>query len=577
MSTSPHVMPLPDRFVPLAVGPVDRLIAPAVERFAARWGGALASPVTVWRKVIDAPLWVELGPITPDASVDVRLVALEALIADASVGGPSVIRQAWIDEARKLGEPVVRPLTDGWRAVVTSIQDGGDVYAFSAVCPEADDRALGRLAAAAQGEWQRSELVNELERENDSFAAQLASDLEELSFLRSMVDRLGDVPADGELQGMTARTLPVLNETVRAECLAYVKAESEKADADRGRPASRVAFRLGPSDLPNATIAAIAELYGARSAQTPLVRNWSGDDITSASEPAIEGVRSIAMAPLSSGAKLLGWIVAVNRQAPSVPLPETPWQLASDEFGSGEATLLATTASVLAMHAANLEMLREKEQIMVSVVRSLVSAIEAKDPYTCGHSERVALFARRLAQELDYTEEASERLYLASLLHDVGKIGVADAVLKKEGKLTDEEHREISKHPDEGWAILCDLQQLRYVLPGVLHHHERWDGRGYPDKLAGVAIPLDGRVLAVADAYDAMTSDRPYRMGMPSEKAEAILREGAGAQWDPTCVEAFFACREDLHRIQSEYTQRERPKRSPQSVPVELVRRSGEF
>ncbi|CAN0349315.1 unnamed protein product, partial [Ectocarpus sp. 4 AP-2014] len=270
------------------------------------------------------------------------------------------------------------------------------------------------------------------------------------------------------------------------------------------------------------------------------------------------GVSSLVLTPLRSGARMLGWLLAVNRCSLANSALENSWQLSSDEFGSGEATLMATTASVLATHAANLDLLHEKEQLMVSMVRTLVSAIESKDKYTRGHSERVALYTKRLAEEMGYFDNEVENIYLSALLHDVGKIGVRDAVLQKDGRLTDEEYNEISRHPDEGWAILGDLGQLRTVLPGVLHHHERWDGRGYPDGLAGEDIPLDGRVMAVADAFDAMTSDRAYRKGMPLEKAESILQEGSGTQWDEKCINAFMACREDIHRIKEEYQESDR-------------------
>ncbi|MBP86544.1 MAG: hypothetical protein CMJ64_07505 [Planctomycetaceae bacterium] len=164
-------------------------------------------------------------------------------------------------------------------------------------------------------------------------------------------------------------------------------------------------------------------------------------------------------------------------------------------------------------------------------------------------------------------EDYCERLYLTGLLHDVGKIGVRDAVLSKPGALTDEEFEEIKEHPDKGWAILQDLNPLSYVLPSVLHHHENYDGRGYPDNLAGEDIPLDGRILAVADAYDAMTSDRPYRSGMPHEKAEAILRNGAGSQWDAEGIDAFFRAMPDILHIKETYAPRTPPQRKkPQSV-----------
>jgi HD-GYP domain-containing protein (c-di-GMP phosphodiesterase class II) len=138
---------------------------------------------------------------------------------------------------------------------------------------------------------------------------------------------------------------------------------------------------------------------------------------------------------------------------------------------------------------------------------------------------------------------------MAGLLHDIGKIGVPDYVLGKPDRLTDEEFAQIKRHPEIGCAILKHLKQLHFVLPGVLHHHESFDGRGYPHGLAGDSIPLLGRIIAVADAYDAMTSDRPYRSGMPTEKAEAILRSGAGKQWDPRMIEAFFQEIDEAHQI----------------------------
>jgi HD-GYP domain-containing protein (c-di-GMP phosphodiesterase class II) len=164
-----------------------------------------------------------------------------------------------------------------------------------------------------------------------------------------------------------------------------------------------------------------------------------------------------------------------------------------------------------------------------------------------------------LATELGQPEDACDRLYLSGLLHDVGKIGVSDAILNKPGRLTEEEFDEIKKHPDKGWSILQELHQLAYVLPGVLFHHERYDGRGYPDGLARDEIPLDGRILAVADAYDAMTSDRSYRKGMPQEKAEQILREGAGEQWDPDVIDAMFRAMDDVTWIRDTY--KAKPKR----------------
>ena len=138
--------------------------------------------------------------------------------------------------------------------------------------------------------------------------------------------------------------------------------------------------------------------------------------------------------------------------------------------------------------------------------------------------------------------EECEQIYMAGLLHDVGKIGVPDSILGKPGSLTNDEYTIVKKHPEIGHTILKHLKQLDYVLPGVLHHHEAINGRGYPHGLFGEAIPLQGRILAVADAYDAMTSDRPYRPGMPSQKAESILKAEAGRTWDSDAVSALLEC-----------------------------------
>jgi len=245
------------------------------------------------------------------------------------------------------------------------------------------------------------------------------------------------------------------------------------------------------------------------------------------------------------------WLLAVNRVLDERAKRKL-WRASEKELGTNEATLLTSAASFLATHFYNFDLLRQKEEMFTELVRALVNALEARDPYTRGHSERVARYSRRLAEQIELDYEACELVYLSGLLHDVGKVGVNDAILRKEGKLTDAEFEDISRHPQQGWEILHDLAHLRGVLPGVLYHHEQFNGHGYPCQLAGDAIPLEGRLLAICDAFDAMTSDRPYRVGMPQERAESILREGAGVQWDPVLVDAFFVAMPDILGIRSE-------------------------
>src|SRR5690606_26088192 len=157
----------------------------------------------------------------------------------------------------------------------------------------------------------------------------------------------------------------------------------------------------------------------------------------------------------------------------------------------------------------------------------------AKDRYTCGHSERVAMLARRIAQAAGLSGPQAERVHICGLLHDVGKIGVPEAVLCKPGRLNDEEFALITQHPAIGHRILKDIPMLEDVLPGVLHHHERFDGRGYPSGLAGQQIPLIARIIALADTFDAMSSTRSYRPAMPRERVLAEITREAGSQLDP--------------------------------------------
>src|SRR5262249_9320054 len=159
-----------------------------------------------------------------------------------------------------------------------------------------------------------------------------------------------------------------------------------------------------------------------------------------------------------------------------------------------------------------------------------------KDPYTWGHSERVGRIAVRIGKQMALPPAVVSDLYLAGLLHDVGKIGIRDSVLQKQGKLNAEEFEHVKQHPLIGDRLVSHVRSLPPLRSGVRNHHERWDGTGYPDGLAGEAIPLQARIIAVADACDAMTSARPYRPGMAPERIDSVMAEGAGLQWDPDVV-----------------------------------------
>ncbi|MDO3411659.1 HD domain-containing protein [Saccharibacillus sp. CPCC 101409] len=186
---------------------------------------------------------------------------------------------------------------------------------------------------------------------------------------------------------------------------------------------------------------------------------------------------------------------------------------------------------------------RVNEQLLQSYFSTLAAALDARDTYTAGHSQRVSEYSLLIGREAGLSDKELDLLNKTALLHDIGKIGVRDSVLLKDGRLTDEEFEQIKKHSILGEEILKRVEpaeMMAPLLPGVRSHHERYDGRGYPDGLAGKDIPVFGRIIAVADAFDAMTSDRPYRSGMPLEKAISIISDGKGTQWDPYYAQLFI-------------------------------------
>ena len=170
----------------------------------------------------------------------------------------------------------------------------------------------------------------------------------------------------------------------------------------------------------------------------------------------------------------------------------------------------------------------------------LSGAIEARDPYTRGHSARVTALAEAIAQRLGWSEERLDSLRVGGPLHDIGKLAISDEVLRKEGRLDDHELAEIREHPKIGAKLLLRVAALREAIPYVLYHHERWDGTGYPSGKAGEEIPLEARVLAIADAFDAMTSDRPYRRALTREQALAEVERCSGTQFDPRVAAVFL-------------------------------------
>ena len=179
------------------------------------------------------------------------------------------------------------------------------------------------------------------------------------------------------------------------------------------------------------------------------------------------------------------------------------------------------------------EKTKENENLFLHVVESLADAIDAKDNYTKGHSGRVAAYAKEIARRYGYDEKHQEKIFMMGLLHDVGKIGVLDEVINKPGRLTEEEFALMKKHPGIGGKILGNIKEMPELAAGAKWHHERYDGKGYPQGLSGDDIPEEARIIAVADAYDAMTSNRSYRGALPLDVVRGEIEKGKGTQFDP--------------------------------------------
>jgi putative nucleotidyltransferase with HDIG domain len=216
-----------------------------------------------------------------------------------------------------------------------------------------------------------------------------------------------------------------------------------------------------------------------------------------------------------------------------------------ERFTRDDISLLSTLGSQAALAIYNAQLYEAREQALLDTITALAHAIEAKDTYTINHCENITDRAVALAQALSLPRQEVENIRLGSILHDVGKIGIPDAILNKPSKLTDEEYETIKQHAQIGARIVQSVGALQGVVPIVRHHQERYDGRGYPDGLGGDAIPMGARIIAVVDAYGAMTEDRVYRKALGHEKALGELRRNAGTQFDPLVVETFIRILEE--------------------------------
>jgi HD-GYP domain-containing protein (c-di-GMP phosphodiesterase class II) len=237
--------------------------------------------------------------------------------------------------------------------------------------------------------------------------------------------------------------------------------------------------------------------------------------------------RSMVAVPVKSGKNIIGVLQAVNK--------------CDTDFTSEDMQMLASLAHQVGPAVENARMYETLRETFYGISMALAEALEKRDYYTGGHTNRVSAYCMAIGGRLNLGEKEMESLWLASILHDIGKIGVEDRVLQKPGQLDAVEFALMSRHSEYGSEILSHLKSHRTVIPGVRSHHEKYDGNGYPDSLKGSDIPLVARIIAVADAFDAMTSDRPYRNALSHRQAFAELERCRGTQFDPDVVDAFLA------------------------------------
>lgn len=447
-------------------------------------------------------------------------------------------------------EPKVEEIAEGVFRFCSSIhlpaQSSDDVGHSVVVSGTVRANSCDLLSSLLRMNRERSRLKEELDSHQVGLIPhleQISKDFEELNWLKRLSEQieLGDVY--DPLFDLGKRILPELLSLIQAEGMVLVNAASMRCAQDGDQPnAGRSALWSGETLLDDAVcVDLIKQLTIFVEGGTPLLINGRESEL---GRHLPRSIRSCVLIPVTHRGECYGWLFAFNRDVIHVDAlaheQSRQGLIGFKEFGTAEASLMSSAAATLATHAHSAALFRERETLLIGIIRAMISAIDAKDVYTCGHSDRVATTGRLIAEQLGLSALDSERLFMSGLLHDIGKIGIPDSVLHKPGKLDEQEFAIIKRHPEIGFSILKHLPQLQHVLPGVLHHHEAVDGSGYPHGLKGDAIPLFGRILAVADAFDAMTSDRPYRSGMSVEKAVNILKDGAGTQWDARMVAAFL-------------------------------------
>jgi HD-GYP domain-containing protein (c-di-GMP phosphodiesterase class II) len=406
---------------------------------------------------------------------------------------------------------------------------GGEGHSrLTAALPAYAQAALDRLAANLPSFLSTRSRLAEARQELDALSAQLADTYEELSLVYQIGSNMTvNSPTASFLRAACETTLAVME----------IKALGVLVWDERLPPQPPHVF--GRATLSEPQIArldaVLRQMMGQPGEEGSILINDAAS-IPQLAWMTPETTQLLAV-PMRRHGQTLGCLFGLDKDVPR----EIFGTFNRGVFTSMDRKFLEGVAVHIALFLENRKLFKDSESLMMGLLHSLVAAVDAKDAYTRGHSVRVGLFAKRLALEAGYDQSFAERVYFAGLLHDVGKIGIDDAVLRKAGRLTEEEFAQIRRHPEIGYRILKGIPQIHDILPGVLYHHEKFDATGYPEKLGGERIPLLGRILCIADSFDAMTSSRTYRTGMSIEDALAEIGRCSGSHFDPRLAARFCA------------------------------------
>jgi HD-GYP domain-containing protein (c-di-GMP phosphodiesterase class II) len=372
----------------------------------------------------------------------------------------------------------------------------------------------------------------------EAVGQQLAESYEELNLLYTTIQSMSGVERPSRFVAM------VCQELLATLPYAWIGAQL----ADNKAMLKKLADQLivaGEPGQPTETLRALGKRILAKAKpDTPMV-------LEPAVNPAHAGFarlgQTVLVHPVSRDKKVIGVLIAGEKRGPDPAI------------SSVDMKLLGATATNMAIFLENVALYDDLNAMFLGTLEALTASIDAKDTYTSGHSQRVAHLTWLLAKAVGLDERTLSRMHIAGLVHDIGKIGVPEAVLTKPGKLTEEEFDWIRKHPEIGHRILKDIPQLQDILPGVLYHHERFDGQGYPEGIPGDDIPLVARLISLADAFDAMSSTRTYRATLSRPEVLQEILDCAGTQFDPELAPIFVKLDfTEYDRMFTEHRERER-------------------